>query len=92
MSRQDLFERLLESLHGAALDDARWPATSALLDEMCGAKGNMLVFGDGAQRGDIDIFFAQICYRGERCVELEQEYFEVYYPLEIGRASCRERV
>ena len=82
MSRQDLFERLLESLHGAALDDARWPATSALLDEMCGAKGNMLVFGDGAQRGDIDIFFAQICYRGERCVELEQEYFEVYYPLD----------
>ena len=82
MSRQDLFERLLESLHGAALNDARWPATSALLDEMCGAKGNMLVFGDGASHGDIDIFFAQLCYRGERCADLEREYFEVYYPLD----------
>ena len=82
MSRQDLFERLLESLHGAALDDARWPATSALLDEMCGAKGNMLVFGDGASHGDIDIFFAQLCYRGEHGAELEREYFEVYYPLD----------
>ena len=82
MSREDLFERLLESLHGAALDDARWPATSALLDEMCGAKGNMQVFGDGASHGDIDIFFAQLCYRGEHGAELEREYFEVYYPLD----------
>ena len=82
MSRQDLFERLLESLHGAALDDARWPATSALLDRLCEAKGNMLVFGDGASRGDIDIFFARLCYRGARCVELEREYFEVYHPLD----------
>ena len=80
MSQQDLFERLLASFHGAALDDARWPTTSALLDEMCGAKGNMLVTGDGALRGDIDIFFAQLCYRGERCAELEREYFQDYYP------------
>ena len=80
MSRQDLFERLLESLYGAALNDARWPATSALLDEMCEAKGNMLVVGDGAPPGDIDIFYAQVCYRGERRAELEREYFEVYHP------------
>ena len=90
MSRQDLFERLLRSLHGAALDDARWPATSGLLDEMCEAKGNMLVFGDGAQRGDIDIFFAQLCYRGERCVELEREYFEVYHPLDERMPRMRQ--
>ena len=82
MSRQDLFERLLESLHGAALDDARWAAASALLDETCGAKGNLLVFGDGASPGDIDIFFARLCYRGERCADLEREYFEVYHPLD----------
>ena len=66
MSRQDLFEHLLESLHEAALNDARWPATSARLDELLETKGNGLVFGDGASRGDIDIFFAQACYRGER--------------------------
>lgn len=82
MSRQDLFEHLLESLHEAALNDARWPATSARLDELLETKGNGLVFGDGASRGDIDIFFAQACYRGERQAELEQEYFKVYYPLD----------
>ena len=82
MSRQDLFERLLGALHGAALDDAQWASASALLDEICEAKGNLLVFGDGAARADIDIFFAQLCYRGERCPELEREYFEVYHPLD----------
>ena len=82
MSQQDLFERLIESLHATALGDRRWPATSALLDELCEAKGNFLVFGDGVSHDDIDIFFAQLCYRGQRCTELERAYFEVYYPLD----------
>ena len=55
MSRQDLFDRLLESLHGDALDDARWAAASALFNETCEAKGNLLVFADSASTGDIDI-------------------------------------
>ena len=80
--RHDLFERLLESLHATALDDRRWPATSALLDELCEAKGNFLVFGDGVSRDDIDIFFARFCFRGERDVEIEREYFEIYHPLD----------
>ena len=82
MSRQDLFERLLESLHAAALDDARWGATSALLDEMCEAKGNTLVVGDGVSREDVDIFFARVLYRGEPRPELEREYFEVHHPVD----------
>lgn len=82
MSRQDLFERLLDSLHGAALDDARWPATSALVDELCETKGNRLVLGDGASHGDIDIFFARACWRGEHRAEFEREYFEVYHPFD----------
>ena len=79
MSRQDLFERVLGSLDAAALDDARWPAASGLIDEFFGAKGNMLVTGDGATQEDVDIFFARFCFRGERHAELEREYFGVWH-------------
>ena len=79
MSRQDLYERILQSLHSCVFDDARWPAASGLIDELCGAKGNFLIFGDGAAEDDVDIFFARFCFRGQRHAEIEREYFEVYH-------------
>ena len=82
VSRQDLYERVLVSLHDAALDDARWPAASGLLDEFCGATGNFLVSGDGATQEDVDIFFARFCFRGERDPDLEREYFGTYHALD----------
>ena len=80
MSQQDRFERLLVSLHGAVLEDAHWPVTSALIDEACGTKGNMLAFASGESREDVEIYLAPLYYRGERHYELEREYFGVYYP------------
>ena len=65
-----------------ALDDARWPAASALIDEACGSKGNMLASGDGGLHDDPEVFFARYCYRGQRDHELEREYFEVYHRLD----------
>ena len=47
MSAQPTFERILASLYDAMLDDARWPATSALIDEACGVVGNDLMVGEG---------------------------------------------
>ena len=47
MSDQDAFERILASLYDAMLDDAEWPATSALIDEACGTVGNALLVGEG---------------------------------------------
>ena len=35
MNPDDAFERILESLYRAMLDDAHWPAASALIDEAC---------------------------------------------------------
>ncbi len=90
MSQQDLFEGILRSLHAAVLDDGRWPATSALIDEACGSKGNSLVFGDGAAQDDIDIFFARICYRGQRHTELERQYFEVYHAVDERLPRLRQ--
>lgn len=34
-SNQDAFEHILASLHEAILEDARWPAASAVIDEAC---------------------------------------------------------
>ena len=69
MSGPDLFGRILDSLHACAFDDSRWDAASGLVDAFCGTQGNHLVFGD------VDIFFARFCYRGERRADLEREYF-----------------
>ena len=82
MSGQDLFERILRSLHAGVLDDARWPATSGLIDELCGSKGNSLVFGEWTRPEDSDVFFARCCFRGQRDRELEREYFRVYFPID----------
>ena len=82
MSGPDPFGRVLEALHAAAFDDAGWPAASALIDELCGSKGNILVSGDGAPPEAIDVFHARFCYRGELRPDLQREYFEVFYPVD----------
>ena len=82
MSDASPFERIVASLHEAAFDDTRWPATSALMDEAIGAKGNSIVFADESSPGDIRILLARFLYRGERREELEQEYFAEYYRLD----------
>ena len=82
MGAQELFERILGSLHEAALDDAHWPATASLIDEACGSKGNLLAFGEERSLEDIKIFLARFCYRGERDEPLEQLYFDVYHAID----------
>ena len=80
MGERDAFDRILGSLHEAALDEARFPAASALIDKALGAKGNSLVFGAGRPGEDVQIFYAGFFYHGQRHREWERRYFEVYYP------------
>ena len=82
MSEREAFERILASLHEAALDHARWSSASALIDEALDAHGSSLVVGDGDCAEDIRIYLAWSFFRGRRLQELEREYFEVYYPLD----------
>ena len=79
MSSGDTFERMLATLHEAAFDDARWPAASALIDRVCGSRGSVLVFGDGVSTEDVDIFFARVCFGGQRHSECERNYFGFYH-------------
>ena len=80
MSERDAFDRILASLHEAMLDDAHWLPTSALIDDACRTKGNMLTFAEVQTHDDVEIFYIRFCFRGEHHKELEREYFKHYFP------------
>ena len=82
MSEGEAFERILASLHEAALDRAQWSTASALIDEALGTHGSSMVFGDGDSGEDIRIYFAWDFFRGQRHRDLERWYFENYYALD----------
>ena len=63
MSDQDAFERILATMYDAMLDDARWPAASALIDEACGIEGNDLMVGEGP-KDDVRALFVGIYSSG----------------------------
>ena len=79
MASQDIFGRVLSSLYDAMLDDAHWPATSALIDDACGTAGNALLVGEGTG-DDVRVVFMAGYLRGERREDLERDYLENYHP------------
>jgi len=80
MSRQDALDRTVASLNEAMLDDARWPEASALLEEVCGAKGNILIFSGDVPANDLDLFFVKCHQHGEDRCDWAREYFRLYHP------------
>ena len=89
MSLLDTFDRLLASLNQSVLNQAHWPATSALIDEACGATGNGLVTGEG-YGADVRVFFAGFYRHGERRQDQERMYFEEYHPWDERLPRCRQ--
>ena len=81
MKNPDAFERILASLYDVMLDDTRWPATSALIDEACGLTGNGLMVGEGP-KNDVRGHFVGLYYRGQRREDLEREYLENYHSID----------
>ena len=79
-SEANAFERILASLHEAALDPARWPGASALIDEAIGTHGNTLACGDGEAEGDYRTNFMWIYHRGQRRRDLERLWLGTHYP------------
>ncbi len=65
MSQQDKFQRAVASLHEAFLDDAHWPAASALIEDACGATGHVLVVSEGFEVA-VNVLFTGLYYRGQR--------------------------
>ena len=79
MGEQDAFKRILVALYDAMLDDASWPAVSALIDEACGLCGNALMVGEGPKE-NVRAIFVGGYQRGQRRRDLEREYLENYHP------------
>ena len=80
MSQHDLFNHVLTSLHDAMLDDAHWPATSALIDEACAVKGSLLMVGEEQYMEECKVLLARLCIQGQRREDWEQWYFKSYHP------------
>ena len=81
MNDRDAYERTLRMMYDAMLDDARWPAASALIDEACGVEGNHLLVGEGPTN-DVRVHFVGVYSRGQRREDLEREYLEHYHPID----------
>ena len=80
MSTTESFDRILDSLHDATLDDAHWLSTSTLIDRACGTRGTSLTFGyNGVTVRDSLIMFARMSYHGERKDEMFAEYMRDYF-------------
>ena len=79
LSQQDLHDRILRSLHEVSFDATGWPETAGLIDVACGVKGNALVFGGERAPRDMEIHFAQFCFRGQRREDIERLYFRAYW-------------
>ena len=81
MNNPDAFERSMASLYDAMLDETRWPATSALIDEACGITGNGLMVAEGP-KDDVRAVFVGLYSRGQRREDLEREYLENYHAID----------
>ena len=79
MIQRDALAQIVASLNEAMLDDTRWPEASALLDQACGAKGNILTFGGDVPANDLELFFVKCHQRGEDRREWAREYFRLYH-------------
>ena len=88
VSERDTFERLLASLHKAALDPDLWPTTSALIDEAVAATGNALLIAESIER-DAPMLSVAGYYRGERRPDLERDYLDNYHPWDERVARLR---
>lgn len=78
MSEQEVFDRTLESLYAAMLNDARCPEAFRLIDETCGVKGSALLIGEGP-RLDVCVSSLGLYVHGQRRLDLECDYLENYH-------------
>ena len=89
MSGRDAFERTLAAICDAMLDDARWPAASALIDETCGVRGNDLFVAEGPEDDRRGLFVGIYC-RGQRREDLERHYLENYFAIDEAVPRFRQ--
>ncbi len=89
MSESDAFERILEVLNAAMLDEAQWSLATALVEEACGAVGSGVMVAEETEEGLRLVSFS-MQVRGDRLEELERDYLAHYYRTDERMARCEE--
>lgn len=79
MSRSDKIQRIVASLHEAAIDPGGWSRASALIEEALGIRGTGIVCSEGNNEREVRVFEAAHMVAGQRFNEHEREYFESYF-------------
>ena len=79
MSEREAFDRILASLHEAALDREGWSTATRLIDEALRTYGSSVAFAQGTSEEDSQIIFGWCFSHGQRHPELERTYFEEYW-------------
>ena len=79
MAQQELFDQIIGLLNDAMLEDTLWPEASRRIDEACGAKGNLLIFGSPGSNGKVEFYLTKSYYRGEGRPEVIHDYLTHYH-------------
>lgn len=88
MSNQDRIDDIIGLLRQAALDEGVWSAASALIDDVCGLRGNDVLLGSLSPQGGIQVARRWLRLRGEPAPELARDYTDNYAAIdERGRAG-----
>lgn len=88
MSEQEMFERTLVSLSEAALDDSKLVSAAAMINDLIGATGHSIAYGDPGSTLTPEVFFARFFAGTERRQDWERAYFAEYWQ----RDECLPRV
>ena len=70
---RDRLDEIVALLREVELDDARWPAASALIDDTCGLQGSDLMLAT-IHGGFLEADWRRLLLHGERRPELERDY------------------
>ena len=89
MNQRDAFDRVVASLHEAALDDAHLAAASLLIGEACGSQGSSLLIGQGPV-DNFRVSSAGYYLRGERRDDIHLEYLTTYHSHDERVARVRQ--
>ena len=88
MSNRDRIEDIIGLLREAELDEGVWSTASALIDEVCGLRGNDLLLGRLNPQGGIEVELRWLRLHGEPAPELARDYTDNYAAIdERGRAG-----
>ena len=79
MSRQNQFDRILGTLHEAALGEVRWAVPASLINEAVRTNGNNLGILHGKLPPDVEVSFARSCYGSRRRRDYEVRYLTHFF-------------